>query len=96
MSYNTNSTNLAFQTITNKMRQLIILFLLPITVSCQTIDPAIQQKIIAVENSLAPSIIYGDTIPKLNIEKRMRETAIQGLSIAVIRDYKIEWAKEYG
>jgi CubicO group peptidase (beta-lactamase class C family) len=32
----------------------------------------------------------------LNIEKRMKETAIQGLSIAVIRDYKIEWAKGYG
>lgn len=78
------------------MKQLIILFLLPITVSCQTIDPAIQKKINAVENSLAPSIIYGDTIPKLNIEKRMKETSIQGLSIAVIRDYKIEWAKGYG
>jgi CubicO group peptidase (beta-lactamase class C family) len=78
------------------MKQLVILFLLPITVSCQTIDPAVQRKINAVENSLAPSIIFGDTIPKLNIEKRMKETAIQGLSIAVIRDYKIEWAKGYG
>ena len=78
------------------MKQLIILFLLPITVSCQTIDPAIQKKINAVENSLAPAIIFGDSIPKLNIEKRMKETAIQGLSIAVIRNYKIEWAKGYG
>jgi CubicO group peptidase (beta-lactamase class C family) len=78
------------------MKQLIILFLLPLTVSSQTIDPAIQKKITAVENSLAPSIIFGDTIPKFNIEKRMQETAIQGLSIAVIRDYKIEWAKGYG
>ncbi|HEV8269836.1 MAG TPA: serine hydrolase domain-containing protein [Chitinophagaceae bacterium] len=78
------------------MKQLIILFLLPISVSCQTIDPAVQKKINAVENSLAPSIIFGDSIPKLNIEKRMKETAIQGLSIAVIRDYKIEWAKGYG
>ena len=78
------------------MKHLIILFLLPITVSCQTIDPAVQKKINAVENSLAPAVIYGDTIPKLNIEKRMKETAIQGLSIAVIRDYKIEWAKGYG
>ncbi|HWN88666.1 MAG TPA: serine hydrolase domain-containing protein, partial [Chitinophagaceae bacterium] len=78
------------------MKQLIILFLLPVTVSSQRIDPAVQQKINTVENSLAPSIIFGDTIPKLNIEKRMKETAIQGLSIAVIRDYKIEWAKGYG
>ena len=78
------------------MKQLLVLFLFPITVSCQTIDPVIQQKINAVENSLAPSIIFGDTIPKLNVEKRMKETSIQGLSIAVIRDYKIEWAKGYG
>jgi len=78
------------------MKQLIILFLFPFAVSCQTIDPVIQQKINAVENSLAPSIVFGDTIPKMNIEKRMKETSIQGLSIAVIRDYKIEWAKGYG
>ena len=69
------------------MKQLIILFLLPITISCQTTDPAIQQKIFAVENSLAPSIIFGDTIPKLNIEKRMKETTTQEVGIAVIQDY---------
>jgi len=78
------------------MKQLLILFLLPITVCSQTIDPAIQKKISAVENSLAPSVVFGDTIPKLNLEKRMKETAIPGLSIAVIRDYKIEWTKGYG
>ena len=78
------------------MKQFLILFLFPITVCSQTIDPATQKKINAVENSLAPTIIFGDTIPKLNLEKRMKETAIQGLSIAVIRDYKIEWAKGYG
>ena len=60
------------------MKQFLILFLLPITVCSQTIDPAIQKKITAVENSLAPSVIFGDTIPKLNIEKRMKETAIPG------------------
>jgi CubicO group peptidase (beta-lactamase class C family) len=78
------------------MKQLLILFLLPLTVSSQTIDPAIQKKITAVENSLAPAIIFGDTVPKMNIEKRMKETAIPGLSIAVIRNYKIEWSKGYG
>jgi CubicO group peptidase (beta-lactamase class C family) len=78
------------------MKQLLILFLLPLTVSSQTIDPAIQKKITAVENSLAPAIIFGDTVPKMNIEKRMKETTIPGLSIAVIRNYKIEWSKGYG
>ena len=78
------------------MKQLVFLFLLPLTISSQTMDPAVQRKIHAVENSLTPTIIFGDTVPKLNIEKRMTETSIQGLSVAVIRNYKIEWAKGYG
>jgi len=78
------------------MKLLLILFLLPISVCSQTVDPAVQKKITAVENSLASSVVFGDTIPKLNLEKRMKEMAIPGLSIAVIRDYKIEWAKGYG
>lgn len=78
------------------MKRFLILFLFPLTVSCQTTDPVIKAKINAVENSLAPSIIYGDTVPRLNIEKRMSETGIKGLSIAVIKNYKIEWAKGYG
>ncbi len=78
------------------MKQFLILFLFPLSVTCQTTDPVIKAKINAVENSLTPSVIYGDTLPHLNIEKRMSETGIKGLSIAVIKDYKIEWAKGYG
>ena len=78
------------------MKQLIILFLLPLKVFSQSNDALVQQRIKAVENSLAPSVIYGDTVPKLNIEKRMKETGVQGLSIAVITNYKMEWAKGYG
>jgi len=72
------------------MKRFLILFLFPLTVSCQTTDPVIKAKITAVENSLTPSIIYGDTVPQLNIGKRMSETGIKGLSIAVIKNYKIE------
>ena len=78
------------------MKKIFILVFLPLTGTSQTIDQALKEKINAVENSLAPSVIFGDTIPKWNIEKRMQITGIQGLSIAVIRNYKIEWAKGYG
>jgi CubicO group peptidase (beta-lactamase class C family) len=78
------------------MKKIFILFLLPLTVSSQTIDQSLKEKINAVENSLTPSVIFGDTIPKMNIEERMQATGIKGLSIAVIRNYKIEWAKGYG
>ena len=78
------------------MRRIFILFFLPLTVSSQAIDQSLKEKINAVENSLSPSVIFGDTIPKMNIEARMNATGIKGLSIAVIRNYKIEWAKGYG
>jgi CubicO group peptidase (beta-lactamase class C family) len=78
-----------------------LLFLLPALLplalfSQTTTDPAILAKIAAVENSLAPAVIFGDTVPKLKLEARMRETGVPGLSIAVIRNYQVEWAKAYG
>lgn len=57
---------------------------------------ATELRIKQVENSLAPGVVYGDTIPRLNLEARMKETGVKGLSIAVIKDYKIDWAKGYG
>jgi CubicO group peptidase (beta-lactamase class C family) len=78
------------------MKHFIILVFLPLAVYSQTTDSIHQAKIAAVENSLTPTIIFGDIIPKLNLEKRMSETGIKGLSIAVIQDYKIVWAKGYG
>lgn len=55
-------------------------------------DPKINQ----VENSLTPGVVYGDTIPNLNLGQRMREKGVKGLSIAVINNYEIVWAKGYG
>jgi CubicO group peptidase (beta-lactamase class C family) len=52
--------------------------------------------ILKVENSLAPDIVYGDTLSKMNILQQMAAYKINGLSIAVIKNYKIDWAKGYG
>jgi CubicO group peptidase (beta-lactamase class C family) len=62
----------------------------------QPYSKEVLQIIQRVENSLAPIVIYGDSIPSWNLEDRMKATGIQGLSIAVIKDYKIHWAKGYG
>ena len=81
------------------MQKLTFLFLLvfsALTNFAQTYSPEVLQIIKRVENSLAPATIYGDTIPSVNLESRMKETHIMGLSIAVIKDYKIQWAKGYG
>jgi CubicO group peptidase (beta-lactamase class C family) len=78
------------------MKLLLRLFALLLTINtgAQTKD---QKDIITkVENNLAPDIVYGDTIPKLNILQQMAAYKINGLSIAVIKNYKIEWAKGYG
>ena len=54
-------------------------------------DPRIAQ----VENGLRPPVlIEGDKT--WSIEERMRHYGIPALSVAVIRDSKIEWAKAYG
>ncbi len=55
----------------------------------------LQARIQSVENSLSPLIyIEGDVL--WNIEQQMHKYNIPGLSIAVINNYKIEWAKGYG
>ena len=81
------------------MQKLLVSFLFlvsTLTNFAQTYSPEVLQLIKRVENSMAPAIVYGDTIPSINLELRMKETHIMGLSIAVIKDYKIQWAKGYG
>ncbi len=81
------------------MKKLVLISLLvfsSLSNFAQTYSSEVLQLIKQVENSLAPPIIYGDSIPAISLEARMKETGIMGLSIAVIKDYKIQWAKGYG
>lgn len=55
----------------------------------------VQHTIREVESNLAPWAIDQDSL-RFTIQERMAKYNIQGLSIAVIRNYKIEWAKGYG
>jgi len=71
------------------------LFLLTIVNACAQ-QPGQKEIITKVENSLTPDVVYGDTIPKLNILQQMKAYNTNGVSIAVIKDYKIDWAKGYG
>lgn len=56
---------------------------------------SIEYSIKAVENSLSPIVRMAGE-PLWNMEKRMQEYNLAGLSIAVINNYQIEWAKGYG
>jgi CubicO group peptidase (beta-lactamase class C family) len=49
-----------------------------------------------VENNLVGDVIIQDSVNTWNIEDRMRSKGIYGVSISVIRNYEIAWAKGYG
>jgi CubicO group peptidase (beta-lactamase class C family) len=77
-------------------KTLIFLFLLPLFLKAQQSDPEVEERIRQVENSLTPTLVFGDSILNGNITKRMEELHTRGVSIAVVRNYKIDWAKGYG
>src|SRR5678809_846085 len=57
---------------------------------------ATEDTIKMVENGLSGSVQIQDSVNTWNIEERMKAKGINGVSIAMIRDYKIAWAKGYG
>lgn len=58
-------------------------------------SPQTLEKIKAVENNITGGLIVNDAKPS-TIAERMAKYNVNGMSIAVIHDYKIAWAKGYG
>jgi CubicO group peptidase (beta-lactamase class C family) len=58
-------------------------------------NDTLQKKIQLVEKSLV-GIIQTEGQPLWTIEERMKHYKLNGVSVAVIRNYKMEWAKGYG
>ena len=79
---------------------LILLILVSCTSQSEKDKKFLDDRISRVENGLQPNlqIQQGDSIsiPNYNIEERMKELGIPGVSIAVINNGAIEWAKGYG
>lgn len=58
---------------------------------------AVNDHINAVENGLlSPVVIKGRPVQHATIAERMKALNVRGVSIAVISNYEIEWAKGYG
>jgi len=77
----------------------LLLLLLAALFSVRAQSPAQNQKIREVENGLVPNaeIVFADSVLKrFNIEERMHYYNIPSISIAVINNGKIAWAKAYG
>lgn len=76
---------------------LLFYFLLLTNLSAQTnYSKEVEEKIYQFEHSLSNGLIQIDSLQKWTIEQRMKFYKINGLSIAFVHDYKIEWAKGYG
>jgi CubicO group peptidase (beta-lactamase class C family) len=73
----------------------IAFYVTNITAQESVFTPEIQNRILKVENNLMGWIQTPDTL-KWSLESRMKQYGVPGLSIAVINDYRIEWAKAYG
>ena len=71
---------------------LLLVHLLPFAALVQTnVDTHIK----GVEQGLLPAVlIKGD--PSWSIEERMKFWKVPGLSVAVVKDFKVEWARAYG
>ncbi|MEM9931699.1 MAG: serine hydrolase domain-containing protein, partial [Bacteroidota bacterium] len=86
------------------MRSIIILLLYFACVSCtpppdqdKNKSQSLNEKIARVENGLQPRLqIIGLDVPKYNVEERLKELGIPGVSVAVFKDGEVEWAKGYG
>ena len=60
-------------------------------------DTEILSEINAIENGLVKNVqIKGDSIQRFNIQKRMDYYKVPGVSIAIVENGKIKWAKGYG
>jgi len=60
-------------------------------------DPAVEAKIQRIQNGLlTPVMIEGETSQTTKLVERMTQIRVPGVSIAVIHDGKIEWARGFG
>lgn len=56
-----------------------------------------EPEIEAIENGLLPPILVkGEPVERMNIEERMEHHKVPGVSIAVVENGAIKWAKAYG
>jgi CubicO group peptidase (beta-lactamase class C family) len=74
------------------IRLLGVLPLIALLAAAQDLD-----RIRAVETGLTPPVVLkGRPAPRHTIEERMKALKVNGVSVAVIQNYAIEWAKGYG
>ncbi|MEL7118799.1 MAG: serine hydrolase domain-containing protein [Bacteroidota bacterium] len=78
----------------------ILLVLTQCTQASKENENLVQERVVRLENHIQPNLqIHKDSIQDIqyfNIENRMKELEVPGLSVAVINNGVVEWAKGYG
>ena len=75
---------------------IILLHLLSFETQSQTYSREVEARIKSVENNLTSGWFKVEGEANWTLDERMKYYNAQGLSIAVIKDFKIDWAKGYG
>ncbi|GEP94112.1 serine hydrolase domain-containing protein [Chitinophaga cymbidii] len=78
-----------------KLQYCIVFLLFSCPLLAQSYSSEVENRIRQVESNLA-SWVEIEGQPRWTLEERLRHYKVPGISIAVIRDYKIEWARGYG
>ena len=90
-----NHSNLSHSRIFPILALIIIILPLLLFLDCKSAK--IGERIQRVENGLLKAIlIKGQPVEKMKLADRMERYKVPGVSIAVINNYKIEWAHGYG
>ena len=71
---------------------LLLINLFPFAALAQT---SVDTQIRRVEHGLLPAVLIKGDQP-WSLEERMKHWKVPGLSIAVVKDFKVEWARSYG
>lgn len=80
-------------------RRWIPAFVLLTLAACQREAPPVTvgDRVARIETRLPPPFtIRGEPVEHASIEQRMRELNVPGVSVAVVNDGRIEWARGYG
>src|SRR5688572_768100 len=94
-SLNPTKTEVFMKQITARLLLLILLLPTIVLAQSKTAGGDADARLKRVEQGLLPAVlIKGD--PSFSIAERMKFHKVPGLSIAVIKDFKIDWARAYG
>lgn len=82
-----------------RTRWVFLFALVLLWIGCRGSEPesSSDERVVRVKNSLLlPNVIKGEEAQYMNLAERMRHHQVPAVSIAVIENYKIDWARGYG